>query len=66
MMGLYLRDYWTIVPVDCVYHSAGSGKQTALEQFSLGGYPNIFLSRSDLIKVSQAPVSGRPALKPGT
>lgn len=65
-MGLYLRDYWTIVPVDCVYHSAGTTKEAAFEQFSLGGYPSIFLTRSDLVKVSKAPVAGRPALKPGT
>ncbi len=64
VMGFYLRDYWTVVPVDCVFYLDDSGKERALEQFSLRGYPNIFLSRSDLIEASSVPVPGRPTLVP--
>ena len=64
-MGLYLRNYWTVVAVDGVYDSAGSGLNVALTQFSLPGYPSIFLSRSDLIEMSRTPVAA-PALVPGT
>ncbi len=63
-MGFYLRDYWTVVPLDCVFYLDDSGKERALEQFSSRGYPNIFLSRSDLIEVSSVPAPGRPTLVP--
>lgn len=52
VMGFYLRNYLTVVPVDCVYYSNKSAKQIALKQFSLQAYPTIILSRSDLINVS--------------
>ena len=66
VMGFHLRNYWTVAPVDCVFTPGNAGYQRALEQFSAHAYPNIFLSRSDLIEVSQAPVEGRPAPIPGT
>jgi nicotinamidase-related amidase len=54
VMGFHLRDYWVVVPIDSVYYMSEAGYQRALEQFSEGGpYPNVFLSRSDLIKVTQ-------------
>ena len=65
-MGFYLRNYWTVVPIDCVFYVVDFGKETALQQFSLKAYPNIFLSRSDLIQVSPIPSAGRPALIPGS
>ena len=62
-MGFHLRNYWTVVLVDSVYYLEESANQRALEQFSGLGYPNIFLSRSDLIEVSHVPEATRPALK---
>jgi len=65
-MGFYLRNYWTVVPIDSVFYTVDFGKEVALQQFSLAAYPNIFLSRSDLIEVSPVPVPGRPKLIPGS
>jgi nicotinamidase-related amidase len=65
-MGFYVRDYWTAVVTDCCYYTVDSAKDFALTQFSLAAYPNIFLTRSDLIRVSSAAVPGRPKLSPGT
>lgn len=65
VMGFHLRNYWTAVPVDSVYYMNDSGNQRALEQFSDSGpYPNIFLSRSDIIEVSSVPAAARPAPMP--
>jgi len=66
VMGFYLRDYWTVVPVDSVFYSSDSDKQRALEQFSGDAYPNVFLSRSDLIEVSHVSAAARPSLIPGS
>ncbi len=66
VLGFYLRDYWTVVPVDCVYYKPGGQKRKVFEQFSLPAYPSIFLSRSDLIEVSQVPDASRPTLVPGS
>lgn len=66
VMGLHLRNYWTVVPVDCVYYLSDAGRQRALEQFSEPAYPNVFLSRSDLIEVSTTPQPARPWPTPGT
>jgi len=53
VMGFYLRNYWTVVPVDCVYYITREANERALEQFSeQRPYPNVFLSRSDLIEIS--------------
>jgi nicotinamidase-related amidase len=66
VMGFHLRNYWTVVPVDSVYYLSDSAKQRALEQFSEGHpYPNIFLSRSDLINVSKTPAD-QPKPVPGS
>ncbi|MBA7711608.1 Peroxyureidoacrylate/ureidoacrylate amidohydrolase RutB [subsurface metagenome] len=65
VMGFHLRNYWTVVPVDSVYYPSDSANQRALEQFSESGpYPNIFLSRSDLIEVSPVPAATRPVPMP--
>jgi len=60
VMGFHLRNYWTIVPVDCVYYMSDSSNPRALEQFSEPAYPNVFLSRSDLVEVSQVPSVAQP------
>ena len=65
-MGFHLRDYWTVMVTDCCFYSVDSAKETAMTQFSLMGYPNIFLTRSDLINISSIPVPERCKLVPGT
>jgi len=66
VMGFHLRNYWTVVPVDSVYYTSDSGNQRALEQFSDIPYPNIFLSRSDLIEISHVPAAAHPTPIPGS
>lgn len=66
VMGFHLRDYWTVVPVDCVIYSLDSDRQNALEHFSQRSYPNVFLSRSDLIEFSQVTGVEVPWPVPGT
>jgi ureidoacrylate peracid hydrolase len=52
VMGFHLRNYWTVVPVDCVYYISEEGRDRALGQYSEERpYPNVFLSRSDLIEI---------------
>jgi nicotinamidase-related amidase len=51
VLGLHLRHYRTVVLVDSVFYIDEAGKQRALEQFSEPPYPNVFLSRSDLIRI---------------
>jgi len=65
VMGFYLRDYWTVVPVDSVYYLSDDNNQRALEQFSGFPYPSIFLSRSDLVEISDDPTVVRPTPIPG-
>lgn len=53
VMGFHLRNYWTVVPVDCVYYINDAAYERALGQFSEERpYPNVRLSRSDLIEIS--------------
>ncbi len=53
VMGFHLRNYWTVVPVDCVYYINDAAYERALGQFSEERpYPNVLLSRSDLIEIS--------------
>ena len=66
VMGFHLRNYWTVVPVDSVYYSSDADNQRALEQFSHPAYPNVFLSRSDLIEVSSVPLAAPSAPVPGS
>ena len=64
VMGFHLRDYWTVVLLDSVYYLNDSDCRRALEQFSGPAYPNVFLSRSDLITISTKKKMTRPELKP--
>lgn len=66
VMGFHLRNYWTVVPVDGVFYRTDSAKRIALQQFSHNAYPNVFLSRSDLIEVSQVPAVAHPMPIPGS
>jgi len=34
VMGFHVRNYLTVVPVDCVFYMSNSGRRIALEQFS--------------------------------
>jgi len=53
VMGFHLRNYWTVVPVDSVYYINEAAYERALGQYSEERpYPNVFLSRSDLIEIS--------------
>jgi nicotinamidase-related amidase len=52
VMGLYLRNFWTVVVTDGCYTRYDEGRDRALAQFSEPSYPNIFLSRADLIELS--------------
>jgi nicotinamidase-related amidase len=52
VMGFYLRNFWTVVVTDGVYCRTDEARDRALEQFSDRSYPNIFLTRSDLVDVS--------------
>ncbi|MBI4200631.1 MAG: cysteine hydrolase [Chloroflexi bacterium] len=65
VMGFYFRNYWTVVPVDAVYGNE-EGTRLALEQFSGAAYPNIFLSRSDLVQFSGDREAGVRDLVPNT
>jgi len=62
VLGFYLRSYWTVVLTDGVFYRTEDTKQASLEHLSQGGYPNIFMSRSDLISVSNVAEAARPAL----
>ncbi len=66
VMGFHLRNYWTVVPVDCAFYSNDSANQIALQQFSHPAYPNVFLSRSNLIEVSQVPAVAHTRPTPGS
>ncbi|MBI2832081.1 MAG: cysteine hydrolase [Chloroflexi bacterium] len=66
VMGLHLRDYWTVVPVDCVVYTRESDRERAFEHFSQMGYPNVFLSRSDIIEVSALSEVAERRPTPGT
>lgn len=66
LLGLYARNYWAVVPEDCVFYVVEGGKQVALEHLSMSGYPSTFLSRSDLIEVSPQARAVPPDLIPGS
>ena len=46
--GFHLRDYWTVLPVDCAAGDAEVHRET-LERWDTFGHWNVFASRSDLI-----------------
>lgn len=67
VMGFHTRGYWTIVPMDSVYYGNDAGYERAIGQFSDSSpYPNIFLSRSDLIKASDSPELANQRPVPGS
>ena len=55
VLGFYVRNYWTVIPVDCTFSISESGKEAALEQLSLRSYRSIFLTRSDLVEITREP-----------
>ncbi|MBI4199476.1 MAG: cysteine hydrolase [Chloroflexi bacterium] len=65
IMGFYFRNYWTVVPTDGVY-GGEEGMRFAMAQFSMPVYPNIFLTRSDLVHFSRVPKVGVSNLVPNT
>jgi nicotinamidase-related amidase len=66
VMGFHLRDYWTVVPVDAAFYMDEKNKERAFEQFSMAGpYPNVFLSRSDLVEFTAAVRAGTKYPTPG-
>jgi ureidoacrylate peracid hydrolase len=65
VMGFHLRDYWTVVATDALYGSE-PGREYALAHFSSPVYPNIVLTRSDLIRFSATPTRGVHNLVPNS
>lgn len=65
VMGFYLRNYWTVVVTDGVYCRGDAARDRALEQFSDRSYPNIILSRSDLVQIAAEGASRGPLPIPG-
>ncbi len=62
-MGFYIRNYRTVIVLDGVY----SGPTAAAKHFSRASYPafpNISLTRSDLIEFSQVPEMAGRDLRP--
>jgi nicotinamidase-related amidase len=65
VLGLHLRNYWTIVVTDGVFCRGEAARERALEQFSDRSYPNIILSRSDLVHCHADPTVTGPPPVPG-
>jgi nicotinamidase-related amidase len=65
VMGYYLRNYWTCVVADGVYCRTDEARERAFLQFSDRSYPNIFLTRSDLIEFSNDTALAGPRPVPG-
>jgi len=65
VLGFYLRDHWTVVPIDAVYGDK-KGHEFALNQFSKSSLPSVFLTRSDLVEFSKAPELSIRGLVPST
>lgn len=64
ILGFHMRHYWTVVPVDCVYYPNDDARNAALELLSYDGpYPNIILSRSNLIEMVPMQSSKPPTFK---
>ena len=53
VLGFYSRNYWTVIPIDCTYSVSEKGKQETFEKFSMRSYRSIFLTRSDLITITE-------------
>ncbi len=61
-LGFYLRNYWTVLVEDAVYYGLPGGKDVALTMLSWRSYPNVFLTQSHLIDMSDVPRTGPPDL----
>lgn len=52
VIGFHVRNYWIVVPDDCIHSSREEGYAFALSQFRSGAYKyNVSVTRSDLIAV---------------
>ena len=65
VMGFYLRNYWTVVVTDGVYCRTDEARDRAFQQFSDRSYPNIFLTRSDLVHIADDVTAVGPRPVPG-
>jgi ureidoacrylate peracid hydrolase len=67
VMGFHEREYWTAVVLDSVYYTDDESYRNAVAQYSISGaFPNIFLTRSDLIVFSENPQLLEQRPEPGT
>ena len=66
VIGFYVRNHWTVVPVDGVYGDEECRDFSFQGRFSADSQKNIFLSRSDLISFSKVPERAVTGLVPGT
>jgi nicotinamidase-related amidase len=55
VMGFHIRNYFVIVPEDCIHASRPEGQQFALSQFRSPAYNfNVTVTRSEHIKIAAA------------
>ena len=55
VIGFHIRNYFVIVPEDCIHASRAEGQQFALNQFRSSAYNfNITVTRSENIKIAGA------------
>lgn len=66
VIGFYMRNHWTVVPIDAVYGDEECRDFAFHGRFSADSQKSIFLSRSDLIGFSKAPEKAVTGLVPGT
>jgi nicotinamidase-related amidase len=53
VIGLHIRNYFVIVPEDCIHASRPEGQQFALSQFRSPAYNfNVTVTRSENIKIA--------------
>ena len=55
VIGFHIRNYFVIVPEDCIHASRPEGQQFALSQFRSPAYNfNVTVTRSENIKITAA------------
>jgi len=55
VIGFHIRNYFVIVPEDCIHASRAEGQQFALSQFRSSAYNfNVSVTRSENIKIAAA------------
>ena len=60
VIGFHIRNYYTIVPEDCIHGVAAHSQPFALAQFRSGAYNfNVTVARSDQLQFVAAPVAQR-------